>query len=70
MQPPTTTHNHQQPPKNYPKNPKLITNSCVAALEMLILKDVDFDSDMKQWHIYMRVSVYILYKSLYLLFFG
>ena len=31
-QPPTTTHNHPQPSKNYPKKPKLVTNSDATAL--------------------------------------
>ena len=31
-QPSTTTHNHPQPPKNYTKNPKLITSSQDTAL--------------------------------------
>ena len=58
MQPPATTQNHpqppittQKPPKNYPKKPKLATNSYCTET------DVNFDSDMKQWYRYMCVSV-------------
>ena len=68
-QPSTTIHNHPHPPKNYPKTQRFVTNSDVTlnALKMLILKQsLTFDSDTKQWYIYMYVcvSVYILYKSL------
>ena len=31
-QPPKTTHNHPQPPENYPKKPKLVTDSYDTAL--------------------------------------
>ena len=33
---PATIHKHLQPTKNYPKKPKLVTNSYVTALYMLI----------------------------------
>ena len=47
--PPITSHNHPQLPKNYSKKPRLVTNSNITALYMLILKHtVTFDSYMKQ----------------------
>ena len=54
--PPTTTHNHPQTPKNYSKKPRLVTNSDVIPLLMFILKQIlSFDSDTKQWYMYMCV---------------
>ena len=56
--PPTTTHNHPQPPKNYSKKPRLVTNSDVIPLLMFILKQIlSFDSDTKQWYMYMCVCL-------------
>ena len=83
MQPPTTIHNHLQPSTTIQKNthnhPKITQKSqnlsqtvMLCILDVNPETDVDFDSDMKQWHIYMCVCLcaYILYKSLYVLFFG
>ena len=85
-QPPTTTHNHPQPSITIHNHPQPSTTTqklpkkaktchkqlCYCTLDVNTETDVGFDSDMKQWYIYMcvRVCVYILYNSLYLLFFG
>ena len=75
----TTTHNHlknhPQPSTTTQKLPKKAKTChkqlCYCTLDVNTETDVGFDSDMKQWYIYMCVCVYvcILYKSLYLLFF-
>ena len=85
MQPPTTIHNHPQPStttQNHPQPPKTIKKLlkraktchkqlCYSALDVNTETDVDFDSEMKQCiYIHLCVSVYILYESLFLLFFG
>ena len=64
--PPTTDHNHPEPPKNYSKKPRPVTNSYAIPFQMFILKQtLSFDSDTKQWYIYMCVylCVYIVDKS-------
>ena len=79
-QPSTTAHNH---PKNH-SQPSTTTQVllktaktchkqlCYCILDVNTETDVGFDSDMKQWYIYMRMCVcaYVLQKSLYLLFSG
>ena len=82
-QPSTTIYNYPQPPQKLPsaihnhpkvtpKNSKLVTNSYVTALKMLILKQTLALIVIWNNGIYtcVCVRVYILYKSLYLLFFG
>ena len=66
---PATIHNHLQPTKNYAKKPKLVTNSYVTELYMLILKQT-LALIVVYIHECVCVCVHILYKSLYLLFFG
>ena len=75
-QPPTTTqkttHNHPQPTKNYPKKPKLVIYNYFTVLYILILKQALTLTVIRNNGIYMCVCVcvYMLYRSLYLLFFG
>ena len=70
------THNHPQPSKTTKKLPKKAETwdkqLCYCTLKVNTEIDVGFDSDMREWYIHMCVCVcvYILYKSLYLLFFG
>ena len=78
MQPATTIHSDLQPPKKTPKtthnHPKITPKSqnlsqlCYCTLDVNIETDIDFDSDMKQWCIYMYVCLCV--HALYLLFFG
>ena len=60
--PPTTTHNHPQRPNSYPKKSKLVTSSYMVLIsevhsDVNTETDVGFDSDMKQWYIWMRACV-------------
>ena len=62
--PPRTTQNRLQSPKSYPKNQNLSqTVICYCTLDANTETDVGFDSNMKQWYIYICacVSVYKLY---------
>ena len=74
--PPKTTYNYPQPSTTTQKLPKKAKTChkqlCYFTLDVNTETDVGFGSDMKQWYIYMCVCVcvYILFKSLYLLFFG
>ena len=64
---------HPQPPSTTQKLPKKAKTCHIqlfySTLDVNTETGVDFDSDMKQWCIYMRVCVcvYIFYKTLYLL---
>ena len=58
MQPPTNTRNYPKPPTNIPKtthNHPKITQKRQNLFNTET--DVDIDSDMKQWYIYMGVYV-------------
>ena len=69
-QPFTTTYDHPQPPKKTPTTTQKLHKKaktyhkqlCYGTLDVNPETDVDFDSDMKQWHIYMCVCLcaYIL----------
>ena len=48
MQPPTTSHNHLQPPKNYPKSQNLLQTVMLLHLDVNTETEVDFDSGMKR----------------------
>ena len=60
-QPSTTTHNHLQPPTTTqvsPKNAKTCHKQlCYCILDVNTETDIGFDSDIKQWYIYMRMCV-------------
>ena len=70
--PPTTIHNHPQPPKITQKAKICHKKLCYCILDVNTETDADFDSEMKQWYIYMsvRMCVYTLYTTLYLVFLG
>ena len=56
LQPLTIIYNHPQPPKKLPKKVKTCHKQlCYCTLDVNNETDVDFDSDMKQWYIYMCV---------------
>ena len=72
MQPSTTTH-HPQPPKktthNHPKvtqKSQNLSQTCYCNLDVNAETGVSFDSDMKQWYIYMFVCVYIYFIRYYI----
>ena len=56
---PTITHNYPQPPTTTQKLPPKKQNCHIQLFyctsDVNTETDVDFDSDMKQWYIYMRV---------------
>ena len=76
--PSTIIHNYPKNSLSYPKSPNIYPKKpktchkqlCYYTLDVNTEKDIDFDSDIKQWYICMCVCLDILYKSLYLLFFG
>ena len=59
--PPTATYNHPEPFKTTQKLPKKAETCykqlCYCTLDVNTETDVDLDSDMKQWYIYMCVYV-------------
>ena len=82
QQPPTTIHNYPQPPKKPPitihNHPKVTQKAktchkqlCYSTLYVNTETYVGFDSDTKQWYIYMRVClfVYIFCKTFIYYFF-
>ena len=63
----TTTQNNSQPPRTIHNHPKIVQKAKNFIVDTET--DVDMDYDMKKWYIYMFVCIYILYKTLNLLFF-
>ena len=58
-----TTHTRLKPPtttQKLPKNSKLATKFCYCTLDVNTETDLGFDSDVKQWYIYMCVYIYTL----------
>ena len=62
-QPSKTTHNYPQPSTTTQKLPKKAKTChkqlCYRTLDVNTETNVDFDSDMKQWYIYMFVCVFV-----------
>ena len=81
-QPSTTTHHPQPPKKTTHKHPELprtihnhpkvtqksqnLSQTCYCTLDVNAETGVSFDSDMKQWYIYMFVFVYMYFISYYI----
>ena len=67
------THNQPQPfttTQKLPEKAKICHKQlCYCTLDANTEADVDFDSDMKQWYIYMCVSVCIYFISHYIYYF-
>ena len=75
-QPPTitqkTTHNYPQSStitQKLPQKTQNLSQLCYYTLDVSTETDADFDSDMKQWYIYLCMSVCIYFISYYIYYF-